>query len=382
MASDVGVVGAGIVGLATAYALSERGASVVVYERGVPGNGQSGGESRIFRHAHEDRRLIAFAREARRVWREWEQRFGRELLSRDGVVSIGPDAPRRLELLKEVGGINVEAVDGAEISRRLPVLVQWDGPAMLDADGGAIRTRAAIVALTDALGERLAFDEVLSVRPLAGRVELRAGGGVAEHDRVVVCAGRGTAALARSAGVEIPLRQSAQVRLAYRVQGEPPARLACLLDSSGAFTEGSSYADPFPGNVAYAVGLGHTPVGHDGSVLDPDELASTAERNRAYVARALPGLEGRPFEARHCWITTLPWSADGFALWEAGGALFLAGDRMFKHAPLIGQMLADAVLTGRVPAALRPEAELGAARDAQAGPASALTAGRSAQPGA
>ena len=69
---DVAVVGAGIVGLATAYELVRGGATVTVYERGEPGNGQSGGDSRIFRHAHDDPRLIAFAVEARAIWREWE----------------------------------------------------------------------------------------------------------------------------------------------------------------------------------------------------------------------------------------------------------------------------------------------------------------------
>jgi sarcosine oxidase len=334
---------------------------VVVYERGVPGNAQSGGESRIFRHAHEDRRLIGFAREARQVWHEWEARFGRELLSRDGVISIGATVPRRLALLNEAGGISVRPVAGAEVAERLPVLAPWDGPAMFDADGGAIRTRTTIDALTESLRDRLLFEEVLSVRPLAGRVELRVGGGVVEHDRVIVCAGRGTVALARSAGLELPVRQSAQVRLAYRICGEPPPQLACLLDASAAFGEESTYADPFPGNVAYAVGLGHADVGDDGSVLDPAQLASATGRNQAYVARALPGLEPEPFEARHCWITTLPWSADGFAAWEADGALFLAGDRMFKHAPLIGRMLAGATLDGRLRPELQPEARLGAA---------------------
>jgi sarcosine oxidase len=366
--ADIGVVGAGIVGLATAYALSQRGASVVVYERGVPGNGQSGGESRIFRHAHEDPRLISFACEARRVWREWEQAFGRELISGDGVVSIGSTAPRRLELLREHGGVNVSTPDAGEIAQRLPLLAPWDGPAVLDADGGAIRTRATIDALTGALRDRLAFDEVLSVRPVGGGVELRAGGVVTEHERVVVCAGRGTVVLARSAGLELPVSQSAQVRLTYRVRGKAPARLACLLDAGDTFGEESAYADPLPGNAAYAVGLGHARVAEDGSVLDPAALATTAERNRDYVARALPGLERLPFEARHCWITTLPWSADGFAVWEAGGAVFLAGDRMFKHAPLIGRMLADAVLDGRLAPELEPEARLGAAPAPQPAP--------------
>jgi sarcosine oxidase len=277
------------------------------------------------------------------------------------VVSIGATAQRRLELLEDVGTVRAKALDAAEITERLPLLAPYDGPAMLDADGGTIRTRATIGALTESLRDRLRFDEVLSVRPQAGHVELRAGGGVFEHERVVVCAGRGTAALARSAGLELPVRQSAQVRLAYRIRGEPPPRLACLLDSGGAFGEESSYADAYPGNAAYAVGLGHAGVGDDGSVLDPGELATATERNRAYVARVLPGLEPEPFEARHCWITTLPWSPDGFAVWEAGGTLFLAGDRMFKHAPLIGRMLADAALGGKRAPELRPEARLGSA---------------------
>jgi sarcosine oxidase len=364
--ADVAVVGAGIVGLATARALRDRGVSVTVYERAVPGNGQSGGDSRIFRHAHVDPRLVRFACRSRAMWRDWEQRCGRELVSGDGVVSLGPEIGRRAEVMRQ-GGASAHMIGGEELADRLPLLRAWDGEALLDEEGGVIRTRTAVEVLCAELGDHLVADEVLAVRPTAaGTAEVRAGGATAEHDRVIVCAGRDTAALARGAGLDVPVRQLAHVRLAFAVREAPPARLACLLDGSGAFSEPSAYADPLPGNALYAVGIDETPVHERGGLVAPDGLAAIARRTTRYVAEALPGLEPTPLQARHCWITELPWGHDAFAVWSSGAAAFMVGHNLFKHAPALGEALAAQALGEDPGITLDPADRLGAPASAPA----------------
>ncbi|MDQ3570613.1 MAG: FAD-binding oxidoreductase [Actinomycetota bacterium] len=362
--SEVAVIGAGIVGLSTAYSLTERGAAVTLYERGQPGNGQSGGDSRLFRHAHDDPRLVRLASASRQIWSEWEARLGVELVSADGVVALGPTAERRLGVLEEVGGVAARPVDGAKLCERLPLLEGYSGAATLDEAGGSIRARAAIEALAGQLEASLVADEVISVRPVAGgRVEVRAGGSCAEYVSVVVCAGQVTGRLARGVGLSLPVTLTAQVRATFALRGDPPARLACLQDGSGHFGESGIYAAPLSGNRHYALGLSQTvQVNEDGSLLDPAALAELSERAGGYVRRALPRLDPEPVDYRHCWVTEVPWSEDGFAVWEADGIFFVAGHNLFKQAPALGRALAQAALGEGLDNEMRPEAELGASR--------------------
>jgi sarcosine oxidase len=361
--SEVAVIGAGIVGLSTAYSLLERGVAVTVYERGVPGNGQSGGESRIFRHSHQDPRLVAWACRSRAIWSEWEAALGVELVSADGVVVLGPTVEDRLRVLEQVGGVAARAIDPAELSEWLPLLAGYAGPAMVDEAGGSIRTGAATDALSGRLGPSLVADEVISVRSVApGTVEVRGGGTCRQYTSVVVCAGRGTAPLARGVGLSLPVGLAAHVRITFNVAGHPPHRLACLQDGSGEFGEVGIYAAPLPGSRRYALGLSQTvEVQEDGSLVDPDGLSSLSDRARGYVERALPGLAPEPVDHRHCWVTELPWSGDGLAVWESDGMFFVAGHNLFKHAPALGRALAAAALGDGLPGELRPEAKLGAA---------------------
>ncbi|MEJ5946893.1 FAD-binding oxidoreductase [Pseudokineococcus basanitobsidens] len=352
-------MGAGIVGLCTAYALLERGVDVRVYEQGVPGSGQSGGRGRILRHAHADPRLISATRQSRDLYDRWGAALGLEMVSRDGAVAIGPSVEASLPVLQEAG-VAAYRIEADELARCQPLLARYDGPAVLDERGGSIRTTAVIESLVGALGDRLVDDEVLTVRPVAGEVEVRSGGTTNRYDRVAVCAGRGTSHLARTVGLALPVQDGAHVRLTFAVRGPAPARLATLQDSSGEFGETGVYAAAVPGNTEYAVGLSETTRARDDASLpDPAELADLAGRASAYVERALPGLDPAPVDVRHCWVTTLPWGEDGMGVWAREGIFFPAGHNLWKQAPALGTRLAAALAGETLHPDLAPESRLG-----------------------
>jgi sarcosine oxidase len=359
--TDVAVIGAGIVGLSTAYALRGRGASVTVYDRAVPGSGQSGGDSRIFRHAHADRRLVEWARESRAIYRRWEGELGSELVSSDGALFIGAAAPERLGLIEVVGGIDARLVEADEITARMPPLGRREGPALFDADGGAIRAAAAVAALAGSLGDGFVGEEALALRPRPeGAVEIFTGGRRVEHGTAVVCAGTSTAAIARGVGITIPLRLTLHGRVAFNLRGEPPATVACLTDTTDDFGEPDTYGVASPDRFRFSIGVAETLARDDLSLFAPHEIGEADDRAAAYVAKALPGLDPTPVGYRHCWVTELPWHEDGVAVWEAGPILLLAGNNLFKHAPALGEALAAAALDGDLRDDLRPAARLGA----------------------
>jgi sarcosine oxidase len=198
-------------------------------------------------------------------------------------------------------------------------------------------------------------------------VELLTPQGSHRHDAAVLCAGQDTVRLARQFDLELPIELALHLRATFRVRGTPPDRLSCLQDASLQYAD-TVYGSPYPSRGMFAVGLsgeaGELAAGDGGLALERfDEIR---RRISAYVREALPGLEPAPVHDVTCWVTRLPWGSDGVAAWKTDGITTIAGNNLFKHAPALGELLADVVCTGDVPEILRPESELGRVRPASA----------------
>src|SRR4026209_2735808 len=83
---NIAVIGGGVMGLATGWALKRRGHEPVVYEQFEVGNphGSSHGRSRIFRLAYAEDHYVRLAQEALALWRELEGETGETLLELPG----------------------------------------------------------------------------------------------------------------------------------------------------------------------------------------------------------------------------------------------------------------------------------------------------------
>jgi sarcosine oxidase len=283
----------------------------------------------VFRHGHDDERLVRLAVRARGEWERLEEELGVRLLGRQGVLISGPNVAERAAAF-EAAGVPARLVDRDGQVAALPVLSPREGEALVDELGGSIDVRAAVDGLAAALGDRVVAAQVFELAEQSGGVVLRTSEGVWSADRVIVCAGADVHGLSDQLGLEIPLQIELHTRASFRVR-EPGASVACLQDRSNAHGE-VVYAAPMPDGREYAIGLG---TEHEPPV---DEALA---RLRAYAERAMPGLDPEPAGVRLCRTSILPWGADAFAVWQTGAIDILAGANLFKFAPLIGELLAD-----------------------------------------
>jgi sarcosine oxidase len=352
---DVVVVGAGVVGLAVTDALVRRGVEVRCLETGRPGGAQSSGFTRIFRHHHDDARLVQLAVWARAGWRRWEDRSSRRLLGSEGALFVGATGDDAERLAAE--GVPHRFVQETEQRELLGVVDPVEAPVLFDEQAGALRARRVIETLLAWVGDRIESAEVLGVTvPADGRPQLQTPDGLYRAGHVVVCAGAGTARLAAGVGMKLPVSYGMHVRPCFAVRESARDRsLASWIDQSG-LNGDRVYGAAVGTSGRYVVGLasadGDLPLAEGVAPPPGTDMTEHVRRVIAYVRRVLPGLDPEPESLRLCLATAVPGGRDAFQAWQRDGVTALAGHNLFKFAPVVGELLADAVQDG-IPAPLR-----------------------------
>ena len=152
----VAVIGAGVMGLATGWALRRRGHEPVVYEQFQIGHdrGSSHGRSRIFRLAYAEPEYVRLAQEALGLWRELEAESGETLLELYGLVEIVRTLEESTAQTLEACGIAWEQLDREEAERRYPIHVPEGSFAVVQPEAGIVRADKSLTALARGLDVR------------------------------------------------------------------------------------------------------------------------------------------------------------------------------------------------------------------------------------
>jgi monomeric sarcosine oxidase len=358
--AEVVVIGAGVMGSATARTLGERGVDTVLLEQFRVGHarGSSHGAVRIFRLTYPQADYVRMAMRAFASWHDLEQRAGETLLVQTGGLDFGPGVDECAEAMTECG-LPGEWLSAREAEERFPVFA-------LDGVDRVLWHEQTGICLADravAAQVRLAREAGVDVREETPMTAIRPGGGgvVVEtasgeiRAAVAVVAGGGwnrwilEAALGTFAEVGVPLPLEVAPRMVPTVQDvsyfrarDPSAEWPVLIE----WLEHMWYAAPSGGGPGIKVGRHLAGRAVDPSEGPFDTLPEFQRDCAEYVRRRCPGLDPEPVDAETCLYTM---TADEDFVLDRVGPLVVGGGcsgHGFKFGPLIGEVLAD-LATGR-----------------------------------
>jgi sarcosine oxidase len=348
--NDYIVVGAGLLGLATARALTRRGRGVTVLEQASVGHQGSGskGSCRIFRLGYPKPEYIAMAQRARGLWQELEDQSGRQLLRPAPHLTFGPELPAVHEALLTAGA-PCELLPPGQAAERFPA-VRLPGPVLLEPESAVIEADQALAALAGDGPQVRTGVRVTGLADDGRRVRVETSAGPLSALAAIVCAGPFTSGLLGPAGTAVPTAAT-QEQVAYLAPvaggaGLPPAGqhhpdqppvMPIIIGHSVP----SPYGLPVPGSDRYKFGLHHTgpPVRPGSQPQEPDRAMIAALVQAA--GELLPGFSPDPVAAERCVYDNSP--DEDFILDRVGQVVIGCGTsgHGFKFGPLLGEWLAS-----------------------------------------
>jgi sarcosine oxidase len=325
------IVGAGIMGAATAWRLARSGHEVVVLEQFDVGHtrGSSHGRSRIVRLAYPKAQWVLLAREAMAGWRELEADSGETLLELYGLLELVDDPADSSRDALEEAGTGYELLDAADARARWPVSPPDGWSAVFQPEAGIVRADLAWRAFLDvAVRNGVTLRERSRVAALADL----------DADAVVVTAGPWAAGLLAAEGIDLPVRVTRETVAYFRHEGAP---LPSIVQLNPVTRDHGFYSlrDPIHGLKAGA----H----HAGPDVDADEAGDDLpdleliDRIADWVGETYRDVDPTPVGAETCVYTT---TVDQSFVLERHGRIVVGSacsGHGFKFAPAIGSRLAD-----------------------------------------
>ena len=351
---EVVVIGAGVIGLATARAVAQAGRDILVLEQDVVGTprGSSHGSSRIFRLAYEQEERVRLAQEAQPLWRDLERETGMELLAARGSLDLGGDLEHQTSVLAACG-VGFEVLEAEEVRERFELEV-GAVPALHQPEGGVVWAERALAALSSSARDHGAGVaegmKALSLEVTGDGVQIETSKSVLDARVCIVTAGSWAAPLLAPAGVHLPVTVTRETVVYFEHPGPRPAPAVIDWRSPDAAAwqlrrEGlAPYALDADG-CALKAGLHNA-----GPVVDPDQPgdpdAAVADCVAEWVSRMFPRADRTPLRAETCLYTS---TADDRFVLERHGPLVVGSacsGQGFKFAPALGARLAG--LAGEV----------------------------------
>ncbi len=271
---DLLVIGGGVMGLFTAWTAAQQGSRVAVLERGRVGDPATAsyGRTRSYRRDYLDAGYARLADEAIRLWTEFEQTTGTQVLVRCGCLNIAstavtPDltgtyAALSTDVMQRIG-MPVERLTTDEVTARYPFLVA--DLADLDPVGGLVNLPAVTGALRAGLaktGTEVYQDTIVSTIERDGeQLRISSSAGVFRTASVVVTAGHGTndvLALLPGNTLQVPITKDRPSDAKYF---RPPADQRHLFTSDAmpviAYLDTGIYLHPIVEGLIDAVKIGY-----------------------------------------------------------------------------------------------------------------------------
>jgi sarcosine oxidase subunit beta len=377
--ADVVIVGGGIEGAASAWALSQRGiTNVVVAERDTVGSGMTGKSSGIVRCHYGVSSLAAMATVGLEVFEKADEIFGHDIGFRQTGYVVGVGEANVAALHKNLAaqravGVQTEEINRAEVARMWPfadlepfAAFGWEarggyGDAYQTAQAFAVAARTAGVRFRqrcEVAGLLLDGDKVTGVR-LADGSEISTG-------TVVVATGVWTKPFLTPYGIDVPIRavreQIVMIRPGVQIGSVPVFSDLVSLQ----------YIRP---EVGGDVLFGNSDLS-DVNVADPDNYLNRADDafidlTVDKVGTRFPGFTDAAISSSYagCYDVTPDWNP---VISKTGidGLVVAAGfsGHGFKIAPAVGRLVADLIVDGRSADPRIPESDFRLSRFAEGDP--------------